>query len=108
MTEDWVKIFLPEGLLDHFEVTKVDSNDFFSIHLDEINLPPEKDCLSKGFYDAIRIQDFPIRGKGVYLILRKRKWVNSSGKIVKNKWDLGAKGTRMTHELASFLKGAHR
>ena len=111
--EDLVKHFLPEGLLEYFEVVKVTTeNRAFYIHLDEKNLPPTNPAaklVSKGFHQAITIQDFPIRDKACYLIIRRRKWLDEvTGHIVNNKWNLAAKGTRMTKELASFLKGTHR
>ena len=63
---------------------------------------------SKGFYNEITIQDFPIRGKQVYLHIKRRRWLNNStGSIVTRDWDLVAKGTRMTNEFATFLKQIH-
>lgn len=110
--EELVKHFLPEGILDYFVVVKVDSDEQLTIHLDEKNIPPKLDVdnkiISKGFYDAITIQDFPIRKKACYLVFRRRKWMDEmTGNIVNNNWELAAKGTRMTKELASFLKGHH-
>ena len=65
--------------------------------------------VSKGFHEAIRVQDFPIRDKACYLIIRRIKWLDeTTGRIVNNKWNIAAKGTRMTKELASFLKGTDR
>jgi len=29
---------------------------------------------SKGFSNPSRIQDFPIRGKAVYLVIKRRRW----------------------------------
>jgi len=29
---------------------------------------------SKGFFPEIEVQDFPIRGKAVYLRVRRRRW----------------------------------
>ena len=102
-----MKLFLPEGLLDYFELVKVESNSNYVIYLDEKNLPPQRKCVSKGFYSSVKIQDFPIRGRAVYLVLRKRKWINETGQLVNNNWELAAKGTRMTKELAAFLKEAY-
>jgi hypothetical protein len=60
---------------------------------------------SKGFFDEITVQDFPIRGKASYLHIKRRKWINeTTGDIVFRDWNMVAKGTRMTHEFASFLK----
>lgn len=100
--------FLPEGLLDYFEAVKLETGEIITIHLDEKNTPPERGSYtSKGFREAITLQDFPIRKKACYLRIRRRKWIDeSTGHIVSKQWDLGAEGTRMTKELAAFLKGA--
>ena len=112
--EELVKHLLPAGLLEYFEVVRVVDKEGLYIHLDEKNLPPklEKEdvkLVSKGFYESITIQDFPIRDKVCYLTIRRRKWLDeATGHLVNNKWKLAAKGTRMTKELASFLKGTDR
>ena len=108
--EELVKHFLSEGILDYFEVVKIESNDQLTIHLEEKNIPPklnhDSKIVSKGFYDSITIQDFLIRKKACYLIFKRRKWLDElTGNIINNNWKLAAKGTRMTKELASFLKG---
>ena len=103
---------LPEGILDYFDITSVDKEDNgLLISLEEKNIPPmeyaSEKLLSKGFYAPSTIQDFPIRGKACYFSIKRRRWtIESSGKIVSRNWDLVAKGTRMTQQFASFLKGA--
>ena len=53
----------------------------------------------------ITIQDFPLRGKYVYLHIKRRRWTNkTTGEIIKRDWQLVAKGTSMTQEFAAFLK----
>jgi hypothetical protein len=60
---------------------------------------------SKGFYDPITVQDFPIRGKKVFLNIRRRRWVlKDEDRYVSRNWKLVAQGSRMTQEFASFLK----
>jgi hypothetical protein len=106
----WLNVFLPKGILEYFIITKIDQlEESINIHLEEKNITPEeyaKDKLtSKGFYDEIKVQDFPIRGKEVYLYIKRRRWINETrGIIVMRDWVLVAKGTRMTQEFASFLK----
>ncbi|WP_445957049.1 ISAon1 family transposase N-terminal region protein [Yeosuana sp.] len=76
-----LSLFLPEGLLAHFEVVSLHilgdvrtKKDCFYIYLDERNKLPEfyspKDYESKGFYDRTIVQDFPIRGKAAYLCIK--------------------------------------
>lgn len=60
----------------------------------------------KGFFPQTTVQDFPIRGKKVLLLVKRRRWENqTSGEVVSRDWDLVQSGTRMTAEFAAFLKG---
>jgi len=107
-----IELFLPEGILEYFQVTSVKKKeDSFQISLEEKNITPDEysgqKLLSKGFYDVITVQDFPVRGK--YLKVKRRRWtVENTGQIVSRDWSLVAKGTRLTEEFASFLKAVHR
>src|SRR6476646_4444541 len=109
-----IKYLLPEGMLDYFELRKVDFVDnTFKIYLQELNAPPpeyaQQKLISKGFYDEIKIQDFPIRGKAAFLCVKRRRWtIESTGEIVSRNWELVAKGTRLTNDFAAFLKVIHR
>lgn len=61
--------------------------------------------ISHGFHKAITIQDFPVRGKKVYLHVKLRRWLDKKTKtVVQRDWDLVALGTRMTTEFAVFFK----
>lgn len=108
-----VKALLPTEVFDYFEIVKVDIEDrVIDVHLDELNLIPEEylkeKLISKGFHEPAVFQDFPLRGKAVYLHVRRRKWlVENSGKIISRQWDLSAKGTRYTKDFATFLKELH-
>ena len=53
--------------------------DAFTLYLDErmnAYLQKSEDNESKGFMDAVRITDFPIRDHKVILVLRRRRWKN--------------------------------
>jgi hypothetical protein len=111
-SETLIRLLLPEGLLDYFELTNVlqGADGELNIHLEEKNLPPaghEKSQLeSKGFLPETAIQDFPIRGHKVALCIKRRRWeVKASGEIITRDWDLVRKGARMTTEFGTFLKG---
>jgi hypothetical protein len=103
-------LLLPHGVLEYFNISKVEAlENSYNIWLEEKIDPPEEyqdhKLTSKGFYDEITVQDFPLRGKAVYLRIKRRRWLNeTTGKIVNRTWDLIAKGTRMTTEFAAFLK----
>lgn len=115
-----VESFLPDGILTHFEVKKiVELEDvstkkmIFEIHLNEKNELREglnrEEYESKGFLPSKRIQDFPIRGKAVYLVLRRRRWRHkTTRKEISNTYFHVAEGSKLTQELSDFLKGTGR
>ena len=106
-----IKAILPEELFDYFEITDVKIKDkSIDVYLDELNIAPpgykHVKLSSKGFHSAVSVQDFPIRGRAVFLHIRRRKWkIEESGQIISNNWDTAAEGTRYTKSFASFLKG---
>jgi hypothetical protein len=112
--------FLPEFLLDHFEIVEFkqlgnisERNMEFEIHLDEKNQIHKDvsslDYESKGFLPSSRVQDFPIRGKSVYLVFRRRRWRHKSTKTdISNDFSFVAKGSKITEEISDFLKGTGR
>ena len=82
-----IDIFLPKDLLSHFLIRDIQTlyeiklkREIFHIYLEEKNdLPKGYDKSNyefKGFYNAKLIQDFPIRGKAVYLVIKRRRWRN--------------------------------
>lgn len=104
------KLLLPEVLVDYFDLTKHEiKEEGLHFYFTELNKTPKefKDVklTSKGFYPEATVQDFPIRGKNVFLHITRRRWLNeSTGKAVARDWQLVAKGTRITSEFAVFLK----
>ena len=113
-TTDFLKLVLPEGLFEYFELTshrqeKELKGDTLHLYLQEINSTPVEyssdKLISKGFFDEVTIQDFPIRGQKVFLHIKRRRWLNeSTNKVVFRNWDVIAQGTRITKEFAAFLK----
>jgi len=97
-------------MLEYFKVTSASlQGNAYLIYLEELNIHPEQfkgiKLISKGFYDEVTIQDFPLRGKACFLKIKRRKWLNEeTGKNVSRDWNLVANGTRMTREFALFLK----
>jgi len=79
---------------------------------EENNLPAEYSKASyesKGFMESKLIQDFPLRGKGVYLRIRIRRWRHKqTGAIIKRNFSFLAEGSKFTKELSDFLKGTGR
>ena len=80
MKLDGYSLLLPEGTLDYFDVINViEDSTQIVIYLEEKNLVPkeykDKDTESKGFYEPVVVRDFPIRGKQVFLNVRRRRWI---------------------------------
>ena len=110
--ETLVRLILPEGILEYFELMDVRSLESgqLNIYLEEKNIVPagyeNKRLESKGFLPETSIQDFPIRGHKVALCIKRRRWeVVESGEIITRDWQLVRKGARMTTEFGTFLKG---
>ena len=62
--------------------------------------------ISHGFTDEKVIQDYPLRGKPVYLHVRRRRWYDkATGETFSYTYDdLTAEGTKLTPEFVAFLK----
>ena len=103
-------LLLPEVLVEYFDMTKHEINgEEIHFYFTEMNTVPEEfkdvNLHSKDFFPEATVQDFPIRGKKVFLHITRRRWLNeTTGKVVTRDWQLVAKGTRITSEFASFLK----
>ena len=116
MEKDLLQMLLPAGLLDYFLITKIeeienkDSKEkVIYTYLEEINqIPSAYDSTqyeSKGFYAEKTIQDFPIRGKAVYLKIKRRRWRHKQNKReIQNDYTFIAEGSKITKELSDFLK----
>ena len=109
-----LKLLLPEIIVDYFELTSYEKGEeILHLYLREINSIPKEyrqyKLSSKGFFNEITVQDFPIRGHQVYLHITRRRWLNEdTGQVIFRDWNLVADGTRVTQEFASFLKEINR
>lgn len=121
MEKELISFFLPERILEYFTITKVEELGEVStkrmvlqIELEEKNLIPEgydsNQYESKGFYPTKIIQDFPIRGKALYIAIKRRRWRNKDNKneVIHNDYSIVAEGSKLTKELSDFLKGTGR
>lgn len=111
-----IESFLPEFILDYFDIVNLkklgdltNKQMLFEIYLDEKNNIHKEvnsnEYESKGFLPASRVQDFPIRGKAVYLVIRRRRWRHKiTSKEIHNDISFIAKGVQLTEEISDFLK----
>ena len=107
---DLLKLLLPELLVTHFDITSHNiEQDTVHLYFEEKKDRPKEEksriLIAHGFHKEITIQDFPLRGKKVFLHIKRRRWLNKASKeVVQRDWNLVAQGTRMTVEFAAFLK----
>ena len=85
--------------------------EFWLIEFEEKNELPNgystSEYESKGFVGSKLIQDFPLRGKAVYLRVKKRRWRHKqTGAVIKRDFSFIADGSKFTQELSDFLKDA--
>jgi hypothetical protein len=109
-----LKLILPDILVDHFDLkgTKQQGETLHLYFEEQAKAPMEhanRVLVSKGFHDEITVQDFPLRGKSVFLHIKRRRWTDKeTNEVVQRDWTLVAKGSRMTEEFAAFLKEISR
>jgi transposase len=117
MKKEIVEYILPAGLLEYFSIKRVEEVEEATTKAKEIEIELEEKNIihsgydgsqyeSKGFIPTKKIQDFPIRGKAVYLLIKRRRWRHKINKneIITNDYSFFAEGTKITQELSDFLK----
>ena len=88
-------------------------SEYWIIDFEEKNELPQgyisNEYESKGFVESNLIQDFPLRGRAVFLRIKKRRWRHKeTGEIIKRDFSFIADGSKFTKELSDFLKDAGR
>ena len=117
--ETLVRFMLPNGILDYFEITKIDeevTNEkdetgtvirILHIYLDERDLREVTwhDLQPNGFTGSRLFNDFPQREHKVLLHVRRRRWLDKDGRnVILESLPLVAEGTCYSVEFADFLK----
>ena len=104
--------------MDYFKITDFQTlgnieskQEYFIIEFEEKNeLPAGYSSIeyeSKGFMESKLIQDFPLRGKPVFLRIKKRRWRHKgTGAVIKRDFSFISEGAKFTRELSDFLKDA--
>lgn len=121
MNRALLSLILPEDLLNYFDIVNFEElgdlsvkKDCLHIYLEEKNQLPQgyssTEYESKGFSSSKQIQDFPIRGKAVYLHIKTRRWRDKKTKSnqITNDYSFIAEGSKLTVELSDFLKATAR
>lgn len=115
LTLEALRHVFPSELLEYFtivesgiQVDKPTGEEYVEVVFEEKNELPagysRQNYESKGFFSK-RVQDFPLRGKAVFLTLRRRRWRHKeTGEQITRDFTFLATGTNFTAELADFLK----
>lgn len=108
----------PKELTDYFCISHYEilcsletKEEYWIIEFEEKNdIPngyPASEYESKGFMESKLIQDFPLRGRAVYLRIKKRRWRHKTSQAtLKRDFSFIADGSKFTQELSDFLKDA--
>jgi hypothetical protein len=99
--------------MEYFDISGWhDDSSKIEVWLDEKNYMERFDykngtVISSGFIDEKVIQDFPLRGKPVYLYVRRRRWYDkATGEPFSYTYDdLAAEGTKLTRVCFFFKRG---
>ena len=113
---DLSSLLLPTDFLNHFITIKVlelcdieTKEHILELHLEGKNQLPNgyisEEYESKGFYPSKRVQDFPIRGKALYLCIKRRVWRKKDNPklTIKSDYSFISEGSKLTKEISDFL-----
>lgn len=106
-----MQLVLPKVLVEYFTIVDMRSQaDKIEFWLDEKEYMEREDykkgtIRSYGFTQSKTIQDFPLRGKPVFLHVRRRRWRDSStGEIFSYSYDdLTVEGSKLTSEFGTYV-----
>lgn len=117
---DFLQQLFPSQLTEYFDISDYQilcnielKEEYWIIDFVEKNIIPvdfdESEYESKGFMESKLIQDFPLRGKPVFLRIKKRRWRHKNTKeVIKRDFSFIADGSKFTKELSDFLKETSR
>lgn len=112
-----LQLLFPSELMEYFLISNFHTlcsletkQEYWLIEFEEKNVLPKGysslDYESKGFMESKTLQDFPLRGKAVFLTIKKRRWRHKrTGDIIRRDFTFIADGSKFTQELSDFLKG---
>ena len=111
-TSNAIWLCLPQGLEELFEMVRFERTEAsYDVWLDEKKRLPDEDfrnpnIVARGYTDYFTVQDYPMRGRPVYLHMRKNKWWDKeTNEIFSYALELpNEKGTRLSAEFVAFLK----
>ena len=113
-SKDLLELLVPSEISDHFEFDRYTlESGVYRIYLiekdDNAHIPREIYRTGKavldGYMNPLELQTYPIKGKEVFLVLKRRRWkVKRTTKGYSNSYSFHKPGMKATHEFGLFLK----
>jgi len=113
MEKSLITLIVPEEILEDFEYSGHELvSGVYRIHLtekDDLEHKPISEANSKlvkdGYFNPVELQTYPLKGKEVFLYLKRRRWkVKGGTKDIYNNYDFHEKGMKATRDFGIFLK----
>lgn len=114
MITDLIRLLVPTDILEHFDYEQYEETQgIIQIYLvekkDSAHCPKaiagKPDHSLNGYMNPVELQTFPIKGKEVFLVLKRRRWkLSGSDKSYFNEYDFYEEGMKATKEFGAFLK----
>jgi hypothetical protein len=113
--DEALRYIFPKELVEYFDIVSIQElgnvkakEDYYEVIFEENPVMPEGvnvlEYESKGFFSKI-VQDFPLRGRAVFLEIKRRRWRHKqTGAEISKDFSFLAEGSKFTKELADFLK----
>lgn len=116
-----ISFMLPEGMLDFFEVMKIEETDndkpcheldilypkVLNVYLKERDnrKGEELGLIPNGFTEPTVIHDYPVRSRKLILHVQRRRYLDADGhNVILCHYPLAAEGTRLSVEYGVFFK----
>jgi len=112
-----IELIVPEEITRHFEYDNYENYEetsvVYIIHMTEKNdvshipkeIVHEGKAVLDGYVNSIDLQTFPLKGKEVFLRLRRRRWKKKGTSTgYSNSYTFNQSGIKATREFGSFLK----
>jgi len=114
MNKDLIGMLIPEEILEHFDFTGYELNGgsyiFYMVeksdtsHIPKTILTSGKAVLD-GYMNPLELQTYPIKGKEVFLHLKRRRWkIKGTKKGYSNTYNFHREGMKATKKFGDFLK----
>lgn len=119
--KELAKFMFPPGTLDYFDFEDIQVeegtapfSEVYTVYLVEKNILPElspdkkdRELRFKG-YQKTTLADFPLRGRKVFLSIKRRKWmIKGEPKVFMRELVIDSQGVQLSKDFAFFFETDH-